>query len=107
VSKRPTRFKALEGFTGIYLAERDGLRCTAIRLRWGGLCLFSPVRDLGEDAAASLADLSHVGFVPDPDSMRSSSFLAEHLAFQSVPMPMRTRRGNGFPLGSGMRTTPR
>jgi hypothetical protein len=60
MSKLLSAFAALDDFSGFYCAERGPLRCTAIRLRTGGLCLFSPVQGLGDTAIASLAALGEV-----------------------------------------------
>jgi hypothetical protein len=60
MSKLLSAFAALDDFSGLYCAERGPLRCTAIRLRTGGLCLFSPVQGLGDTAIASLAALGEV-----------------------------------------------
>lgn len=60
MAKLLSSFEALDGLEGVYAATRENLRCTAIRLRSGGLCLFSPVRGLGDRAIASLQELGEV-----------------------------------------------
>ena len=60
-------FDALDGFANVYAAKRDDLRCTAIRLRSGGLCLFSPVRGLGDEAMDSLRELGGVEVLLAPN----------------------------------------
>lgn len=60
-------FEALEGLEGVYTATRANLRCTALRLRSGGLCLFSPVKGLGNEAIASLQELGKVEILLAPN----------------------------------------
>lgn len=67
MSKLLSEFAALDNFSELYCATRGQLRCTAIRLRTGGLCLFSPVQGLGEEAIASLADLGEVEVLLAPN----------------------------------------
>lgn len=67
MGKSLSTFQLLDGFGDIYTATRDNLRCTAIRLRSGGLCLFSPVRGLGRDAVGSLRKLGDVEVLLAPN----------------------------------------
>jgi hypothetical protein len=60
-------FTALDDVDGLYAAARGDLRCTAIRLRTGGLCLFSPVQGLGERALTTLAELGPVEILLAPN----------------------------------------
>ena len=60
-------FTALDDVDGLYAAASGDLRCTAIRLRTGGLCLFSPVQGLGERALATLAELGPVEILLAPN----------------------------------------
>lgn len=67
MAKLLSPFEALDGLEGVYAATRENLRCTAIRLRSGGLCLFSPVRGLGDKAVASLQELGDVEILLAPN----------------------------------------
>jgi hypothetical protein len=67
VSKLLSAFTALDNVSGLYCAQRGPLRCTALRLRTGGLCLFSPVQGLGDTAIASLAALGEVEVLLAPN----------------------------------------
>lgn len=67
MGKLLSEFAPLEGFSGLHCAVRGELRCTAIRLRTGGLCLFSPVQGLGEKAIASLEPLGGVEVLLAPN----------------------------------------
>jgi hypothetical protein len=60
VGRALSAFAPIKGLKDVYAATRDELRCTAIRLRSGGLCLFSPVKGLSAAALESLAALGAV-----------------------------------------------
>jgi len=62
-----SRFRPIEGLENLFVAEGGNLRCTAIRLTDGGLCLFSPVNGLGDDAPGSLARLGDVRVLLAPN----------------------------------------
>lgn len=70
-------FKELEGCEGVHIADRNNLRCTAIRLKDGRLCLFSPVAGLGKKALESLAELGEVAFLLAPNHYHNKG-LAEY-----------------------------
>ena len=65
--KELSAFKPLDGFDGIYTSQKGTLRCTAIRLRTGGLCLYSPVSGLGSQAIDSLSALGRVTHLLAPN----------------------------------------
>lgn len=67
MAKTLSSFRALDGLDGVYVAENGGLRCSAVRLKGGGLCLFSPVAGLGPEALASLKALGGVRFLLAPN----------------------------------------
>lgn len=67
MGKSLSAFRLLEDFGDLYTAKRDNLRCTAIRLRSGGLCLFSPVQGLGHEAVGSLRELGDVEVLLAPN----------------------------------------
>jgi hypothetical protein len=60
-----SEFVALDGFSRLCVASRGELRCTAIQLRTGGLCLFT--QGLGVTALASLATLGNVEMLLAPN----------------------------------------
>lgn len=76
MSKLLSAFAALDDFSGLYRAERGSLRCTAIRLRSGGLLLFSPVQGLGDTAIASLAALGEVEVLFAPNHYHNKRLLS-------------------------------
>ncbi|MEM9630156.1 MAG: hypothetical protein AAGA50_02435 [Pseudomonadota bacterium] len=51
MSKASEPLSQLEGFEGLWTVQRGNLRCTAIRLATGGVCLYSPVEKLSSEFA--------------------------------------------------------
>lgn len=62
-----SRFEPIAGVNGLFSATKGELRCTAITLRSGGLCLHSPVAGLSARAKESLDDLGTVEFLLAPN----------------------------------------
>jgi len=67
MSKTLSGFAPLSGFDSIYHAQKGELRCSAIRLSTGGICLYSPVLGLGPDAVDSLNKLGEVTHLLAPN----------------------------------------
>lgn len=67
MSKDLSAFVPIPNYPGIWSAQKGTLRCTALRLRDGSLCIYSPVLGLGEEAKASLAALGEVAYVHAPN----------------------------------------
>jgi hypothetical protein len=63
--------------SGLWSAQRGDLRCTAVRLRDGSLCLYSPVLGLGDIARESLASLGEVSILLAPNHYHNKG-LAEY-----------------------------
>jgi hypothetical protein len=76
-----SEFIALDGFSRLCVASRGELRCTAIQLRTGGLCLFSPVQGLGETPVASLARLGNVEMLLAPNHYHNKGLEESAKAF--------------------------
>ena len=70
-------FGGVESLQGVYAANSANLRCTAIKLTDGGICLFSPVSGLGEEAMASLENIGPVTFLLAPNHYHNRG-LAEY-----------------------------
>lgn len=64
-------FEPIAGIDGLFTATKGELRCTAIALRSGGLCLYSPVAGLGKRAKESLDELGSVDFLLAPNHYHS------------------------------------
>lgn len=70
-------FEKLEEVEGVYIAERNNLRCSALTLKDGRLCLFSPVAGLGSKALESLSEIGEVAFLLAPNHYHNKG-LAEY-----------------------------
>ncbi|WP_299043264.1 hypothetical protein [uncultured Tateyamaria sp.] len=80
MSKTLSAFRPVDGADGLVHSARKGnLRCTAIRLRDGGLCLYSPVAGLGMAARDSLEALGPVAYLLAPNHYHHKG-LAEYCA---------------------------
>lgn len=67
MSKDLSAFVPIPNHPAIWSAQKGTLRCTALRLRDGSICLYSPVLGLGEKATASLAALGEVAYLLAPN----------------------------------------
>ena len=67
MSKSLTEFVRIRHHEGLWSAQKGALRCTALRLRDGSLCLYSPVLGLGDTARKSLAEIGKVAFLLAPN----------------------------------------
>lgn len=67
MAKTLSAFRPVAGLEQLYVAENSGLRCCAVRLKDGALCLFSPVKGFGQDAKDSLDRLGSVDFLLAPN----------------------------------------
>ena len=67
MSKPLSTFSSVGNSTICWSAENGSLRCTAVRLRTGGLCLYSPVPGLLGEALDSLNALGCVEFLLAPN----------------------------------------
>ena len=67
MSKALSAFAPIPNFPEIWSAQKGTLRCTALRLRDGSVCLYSPVLGLGEEAETSLAALGEVAYLLAPN----------------------------------------
>jgi hypothetical protein len=66
-SNQLSAFERLPEIDGVYTATKGRLRCTAIALTGGDLCLFSPVAGLGASARRSLDALGRVAYLLAPN----------------------------------------
>ena len=64
---RLSDFEAIPGMAGFFSATNGKLRCTAISLRSGGICLHSPVQGFSPGAESSLDRLGDVRFLLAPN----------------------------------------
>lgn len=67
MSKALSEFTPVGNQPGLWSAQKGCLRCTALKLTDGSLCLYSPVLGLDETARDSLAALGDVSFLLAPN----------------------------------------
>ncbi len=79
MAKGLSEFEPVEGLPGVHCARNGTLRCTAIGLKSGELCLFSPVQGLGDAARASLEGLGPVRYLLAPNHYHNKA-VAEYAA---------------------------
>ncbi len=88
-------FKPVTGLTGVFSATKGGLRCTAITLKTGGLCLYSPVAGIGHKGKASLANIGQVEVLLAPNHYHNKGLAEYVLAFPDAhllaPSPCHAR----------------
>lgn len=74
-------FLPLQDVDGIFVARTSLLRCTAVKLRDGSVCLFSPVQGLGDVARASLAAIGPVSYLLAPNHYHNKAMAEYAVAF--------------------------
>ncbi|EBA18462.1 hypothetical protein RSK20926_12104 [Roseobacter sp. SK209-2-6] len=67
MSKALSAFSQVPDQSEIWSAQKGSLRCTALRLSDGSLCLYSPVLGLGDVTKDSLADIGEVSVLLAPN----------------------------------------
>ena len=72
-------FAPVVGLDGVYAARSGKLSCTALRLRDGGLCLYSPVAGLERTLLAQAGELGPVSGLLAPNHYHNKG-LQEHVA---------------------------
>jgi len=75
MSKTQPIFKELSGFDDVYTVQSGQLNCTAIRLKSGNLCLYSPVSGLQDDGLASLQNLADVSVLLAPNHYHNKALV--------------------------------
>lgn len=75
------RFESVDGSSALYTATKNNLRCTAVLLRTGGVCLYSPVSGLSEEAKESLAALGKVRYLLAPNSYHNGGLVEYSKAY--------------------------
>lgn len=84
MAKKPPIFRALTDVENVYAIQIGKLRCTAIRLREGGLCLYSPVLGLPNAARVSLQELGDVSVLLTPNHYHNKGLSEYRQSFPSA-----------------------
>ncbi len=79
-------FTEIAGLDGIYNARSGKLSCTALRLRSGGLCLYSPVAGLEKSQHAQLSKLGGASALLAPNHYHNKGLKAHMEAFPSASL---------------------
>ncbi len=77
-------FERLDGYDGLFMAHNGKLRCSAIALEDGQLCLFSPVQGLGQEARESLGEIGEVAFLLAPNHYHNKALREYAEAFPAA-----------------------
>ncbi len=86
MSKKLSPFFPVQEFSGLWSARSATLRCTAIRLKSGGLCLYSPVAGLSAGILESLKALGDVQMLLAPNHYHNKGLKEYHAAFPEAKL---------------------
>lgn len=81
MTQQLSEFAQTEGLPNVWCARRGSLRCTAIKLKRGGLVLFSPVLGLTADVREQLQALGPVRFLLAPNHYHNKALNEYSQAF--------------------------
>ena len=87
-----SKFEPIAGVDSMFAATKGDLRCTAIKLRTGGLCLFSPVAGLNAGARETLKGLGEVEFLLAPNHYHNQG-LTEYQAVYPAARTVSSEAG--------------
>ncbi|MFS4579743.1 hypothetical protein [Phaeobacter sp. C3_T13_0] len=86
MSKTLSEFMLAPDRSNLWSARKRDLRCTALRLRDGSLCLYSPVLGLGDLARESLASLGDVSVLLAPNHYHHKGLAQYATAFPDAEL---------------------
>lgn len=86
MSKTLPAFSPVAGFEHVWCVQSGSLRCTALQLNTGELCVYSPVAGLGAEARDSLAGLGEVKFLLAPNHYHNKGLGEYAAAFPSASL---------------------
>lgn len=81
-----SEFEPVPNMPGLFTATKNNLRCTAIVLQSGEVCLFSPVSGLSEAAKASLAEIGRVAFLFAPNGYHNGGLVEYAAAYPNATL---------------------
>lgn len=92
---RSLSFEKLAGAESLYTACKGNLRCVAILLKDGGICLFSPVLGMAAAASESLAEIGPITYLLAPNHYHNKGLADFAQTFPGArlcaPVDARTR----------------
>lgn len=86
MSKSLPEFSPIPTLPGLFSARKGNLRCTAVVLKDGTVCLFSPVQGLGDDTLESLWNIGSVSFLLAPNHYHNKALAEYHAQFQNAAL---------------------
>ncbi len=86
MSKKLSPFLPVRGFDGLWSARSATLRCTAIRLKSGELCLYSPVAGLSVEVLESLKAIGDVQLLLAPNQYHNMGLKEYHATFPDAKL---------------------
>ncbi|WP_085904434.1 hypothetical protein [Kiloniella majae] len=86
MGKELSAFNSVDEVKGIYTAEKGTLRCIAIQLSSGNLCLYSPVQGLSTIAQESLKSLGKVTHLLAPNHYHNKGLEEYSKAFPEAKL---------------------
>lgn len=102
MSKVLSAFAPIPHHSGIWSAQKGTLRCTALRLSDGSLCLYSPVLGLGEDAKSSLAELGEIAYLFAPNHYHHKGLREYSQAFPEAKLVCSERARSRLEKQTGL-----
>lgn len=81
-----TSFKEISGLDGVYQARAGKLYCTALRLRNGGFCLYSPVAGLEKNSDDLFPDPAAVSVLLSPNHYHNKGLNGHAKAFPNATL---------------------
>lgn len=79
-------FEPVPDMPGLFTATKNNLRCTAIVLQTGQVCLFSPVSGLSAAAEESLAEIGEVAFLLAPNGYHNGGLVEYAAAYPEATL---------------------
>ncbi|MEL7461300.1 MAG: hypothetical protein AAFX45_09500 [Pseudomonadota bacterium] len=106
MTKGLSPFQSVPGFDAVFTARNGDLRCTALRLASGALCLYSPVSGLGDAARDSLAALGEVTHLLAPNHYHNKALRDYAEAFPAATLCSTTAAAPRLHKQTGLTPTP-
>ncbi|SOH95342.1 hypothetical protein SAMN06273572_11011 [Monaibacterium marinum] len=79
-------FEPVPDMPGLFTAIKNNLRCTAVLLQTGQVCLFSPVSGLSDAAKSSLDEIGEVAFLFAPNGYHNGGLVEYAATFPAASL---------------------
>lgn len=91
MSKDLSAFSRVDMHPSLWTAQKGNLRCTALKLRDGSLCLYSPVSGLSDRARKSLDEIGDVRFLLAPNHYHNKGLVEYAQTFPQASLVCSSR----------------